>query len=748
MHSLHFAGLLGRDVNNIRYRETLFGAEDMLREGQFITNAIIYEDVVLFATYCGPSITSLRTVERRIDPVADSMDTSEYRGDRTLRFLHDFNVSVTALAMCRILANQYVIVAVDHGQNQITLHFVTSTINGQVEQRSFDVPNVYNGAEVPLQRIVSLVIASTSSGVIGLLCGTQNGLVIALFLLISDDTITAQSAHCALFGNTAAILTQDDISRSRVFVVCDAKVYSISMRSFHSKKSIPSSTQETNRIWITEIHTPDLLQPTVTAIARLGPTLSAGTEGGLLLISDENILLVGLNHQAKVIPRYLSIPGTPSRIIYSERLGVFIVGACVAGKSTLLFIDPDNGKDLSRPVIDKMGLDLPYISGLGNSNELILELFEWYFIKEDKAWHFIIVGTDGGSLLLVSTARTEEEIEEPTAVEDSINPPTAVHVRCWKKYRVKTKGPLCSAVGCNDGIVYSAGNKLYYEGLDTQQKKFVTIATHRLPSRVISLSVDGGTLYALTLEHSMRMLKLPTKENPSFEVTHGDWRNRSGLHNLIGKSTNTENRIHLLSDKLHNVAGIWPSKESVPESLQPIFETQLPYSILRFRSGYTTPVWNSRWAGPERAEELGIVDITGKHAEVLGIALDGSICSFSVLDERAWLFLRFLYNRALKSPRICEFTHDEISLNQYTVKEPNQTMHIDGDILRRVLETRAMEELVDVDEIENERPEEASLSLVDLLHDLHGNSLERGLPWHDYIMRAYADLEYYLRPVM
>ncbi len=109
---------------------------------------------------------------------------------------------------------------------------------------------------------------------------------------------------------------------------------------------------------------------------------------------------------------------------------------------------------------------------------------------------------------------------------------------------------------------------------------------------------------------------------------------------------------------------------------------------------------------------------------------------------------------AIRSPKNCEFTYKDDSVPLEAAMEPIIMMHINGDILRRCLEERRLEELLGYTEVGLQILQGSLLQsrFIELLHQLHRDKLEKRAPSHAatrfYIDQAYADLEFFLRPVM
>ena len=288
------------------------------------------------------------------------------------------------------------------------------------------------------------------------------------------------------------------------------------------------------------------------------------------------------------------------------------------------------------------------------------------------------------------------------------------------------------------------------------EKRFKRVAEYTLPSPAINLLCKKGIIYALTAFHSLEILRLEV-EGPDDEASadgsgfkivrsHGDQYTRNTLHHRI-ISQAAENPIDLVSDKACSIVGLWATHNTRIDTLETIFEAQLPCSILRFGASRSRPTWDpTNASSDERVGSADIVPNSATYPETLGLSIDGSIFNFTILDFAAWKFLRFLINLAKQSSKVCEFTYNQGTIDLEPTPEPKTMMHVDGDILRRCLDDGNLKELLCVGQ-EAER-EAIRVAFIELLQGLHRGRLEKDAAFDVYVERAYKDLEFFLRPVL
>lgn len=751
IHGLHKRHI--QEIDNLlraSSQDGVYDEDNVAGHNTEISSAVIYEGFVLFAILLGGK-TFLQVQEPTMTDVPSVLSGEEFSEPEVrtnTRSIGNFSERVTSLAICLLKQEPYAIVAEWTGD---ATRLTFQPLNGTHPRHSI-VPPTFSDNHHILEEYVSITASSNSPGSLLLLCGTRNGIVV--MLQIDEDTLEVTNSKSDRIGATSAIIKRDQYSETKelFFINSDSKLYAFTTLDTETSAShtdIPMRERTINRVWLTDVTNPSRQQPKINSVARLPINTSADLYNGILLVDGSQLLIAGLNTQEKPVPRHIPIRGTPSRLLYSRSLDALIVGAIVNGKSTILFIDPETGSDISRPFDKNKNLVLPWVAGLGNQNERIFRLLEWSYVKDGKTWYFIIVCTSTGRFIMISTEKEDPiqsnpeantEYEQGTAVSK-----TRPKIRYWTRYKWKCENPIYSAVGFADGIFYCSGKTLHCEILDLAEKKFKPLAQYELPSTAINLTYEDGKIYALTATHSLEILELvdlgPRGGNLSkFVRTHGDQVTRPSLHNrIIGRSS--EHPLQLISDRECSVVGLWATYNTRADTLDEVFEAELPYSILRFRAGNCRPVWDPSWASNQGSENAP------DYPEILGLSMDGSLCHFTVLDFAAWKFLRFIVNRASQSPRICEFTHSEQDISRLDpVPEPKLMMHVDGDILRRCLEHRCLEDLLQVQN--NEEEGKIQTKFRELLEAAHPGELGKKDSLRALIERAYKDLQFLLRPVL
>ena len=529
-----------------------------LGSGGKIDLAVIHENIILFTTRIGHA-SYLQILELKSTDAIYS-DTSVLAGIEGVRNLGRCSPEATCLDVCLIAQNLCAVIAEYCGDS---VRLIFQPLNG-TDSHILDVPTTCGGNYLRLEAFVSVTVVSDSPGHLVLVCGTRNGILVTLE--IDENSIQIVQSYYDRIGATPAIVKRDEYSGPRdiVFVNCDSKIYALIMPLATDRPSprIPR-TRKIFQIFLTDALNPALRQPAINSISRLRSNLSGGTDGGLLLVSGSQILLAGLSTQPKAVPQYIPIRGTPSRLLYSHHLGCLIVAASVNGRSTLLFIDPDTGENISSPLDKKNGNSVDFVSGLGNFNERVFRLLEWSYVKGGKEWRFIIVCTSTGRLLIISTQNGDMTPGRAHISEQQ----SGNRIRYWTLHRFKCGKPVFSVTGSDEGLFDCSGNMLYCETLDIAEKRFKRVAEYTLPSPALNLVCRDRRIYALTSTHSLEILKIEIPDTgmdealsnvPGVKIirTHGDEISRNCLHHRI-ISQSSESPIDLVSDKSCSVVGLW-----------------------------------------------------------------------------------------------------------------------------------------------------------------------------------------------
>lgn len=579
-----------------------------------------------------------------------------------------------------------------------------------------------------VEALTSIATLDEAAGLSIIVAGTRSGEVITLTLGNQDSETYL---HTEKFGVTAATVTRAD--STSILICCNSTL--LHMTNYDRKRKLFKTKHS---VLAVDANDPSKSSGPVTSVTVLDESLSGnGDSLSLLLTSDTHILFAELQSEARAIPRHLPVGGTPLKIIYSHALDCLIVAVKVDGLPTLKFLDPDTGKDLSKPS-KKDGQVVDFISGLGNQGDRIHGLAEWEYKKENNTWRFILVSTHEGRLLVISAER-----EEPQGPDRGM-------IRYWTRYKKKDYDrPIYSVLGHAEGLLFCAGTTIYWEILDDADKKLKPMKQYELSSPATSLRVVNGKILALTTKDSLEIIDFGTDPaSAQMQISHSDPVSRRALHMIetAGDVEGTpESAVVLLCDIYCGIAGLWVPWQQPNRDCDVLFEADLPASIRKFRRGRTAP----GWLQAQRRPQFGLIPSTVDGAEVFGMGIDGSLQHFSLLNMEIWRLLRFIQNIACESPLFSLYQHNSGADDDFD-PEPRATrdleMHVNGDLLARISAKHALEQLL-------VKPSYISryIELIDEIDDGRWTADfegETGDMKEQYLALGYDILEYFLAPVL
>ena len=334
-----------------------------------------------------------------------------------------------------------------------------------------------------------------------------------------------------------------------------------------------------------------------------------------------------------------------------------------------MLLDPDENDESieSKSPIDitKDNVLLPErTTGIvGASGMKILGLMEWNPIVTNKAFHLLVANAlrarrddrrDTGSILIFAVTKNE-----------------SIGVGMMLKETVKCDAPVYSVASYGtSSLVYTSGNTLNLitlNAIDGALRWSPAITYNDLASPGVTLSVEGPHFYVGTARHSIIVFKLEENEfRPRF--TDGSSRN------ILSHTVLPAKAIVLAGDKSNTVAGLWqPSRPPVNNSLRTLFEAVLPSSLKKICQGPGGAPWFRHGASNSQI--------------FVGSAIDGSFYQLELIDKAKWQLLRFLQDLSERNKKINPTRSGERHKRHIELSKPETyDMHVDGDILMRMLE--------------------------------------------------------------
>ena len=566
------------------------------------------------------------------------------------------------------------------------------------------------------------------------------------------------------FGHTSVTVLKDTTT-DRVIISCENTTCTLEY-----PPNVDKAPATVLNVWITDSSAPSLQQGKISAITQVVDSWLPGgdpgfTAGSFLCIDEDRIQTISLDTQPNMVPRRLALGGSPVRVIYSKRLDKLIVlhnrfeilraarktegRPNVPGKRALRpmisfldsSVDPVTGLDPDAVNIDN-GENPDGIQALMlaecKPEEKFLGMTEWLPKVGGNEYHMLVINTKltrarkpVGRLLFFAITKAKGN-----------QPP-----KLTMKKRIDTDEPVYSVATYPDmSLVYCCGNDLYMQTLGVVEpprvvwQKPIKIAM-RSPGRHIT--VKEPYIYVSSSRESLSVYRYDADR---LIYQFGDQNARCGLHHLQLASQS----LILASDMAGTVVGLWqPPERRIDNAMITVFEAGLPGSITRLRR-ISRPVWSRDGHELYGTNLDKLCNPSGPEDEtILGSSADGSLTQMSILTGSQWRLLRFIQNMAERNPLICPFHPGNPHKRQL---EPSAArphyMHINGDILERVLDRGGESLLNDMLNVEpdleshtdygskEDRRERFEELVKEVLKDGEGGGvLERVVLWLRYLLR-------------
>ncbi|KAM3473785.1 hypothetical protein MY5147_004592 [Beauveria neobassiana] len=527
-------------------------------------------------------------------------------------------------------------------------------------------------------------------------------------------------------------------SGQTAFASCDGSLVMLSDYSARKGCFVTKSA-----VIATDLNDMAMPSPPVHSICSLDENLSEHDgHMSLLMLAGSRILMTDIWPQTGLVPRSMTLDGSPSRVIYSKTWKCLIVALIRNDRPTLEFLDPETGAIISDPS-DKEMNSSNFISGLGHEGDRIYGLHEWLYVKDGRTFSFILVTTHLGRLLIVSLKQAEVMTEDGPVRR----------LKYWTRYKKGLSGPVSAITGDADGLIFCVDRTLHWEVLDLVDKKLKPMKEYLLDSPAVQLKIVDGKIHALTYSNSLEVIDHRTGSGSAMSLLHTDQVARRTVHMLdIGSNVDGSEAgpVTLLADYKNGFAGVWVPKSENNLELRAVFEGLLPSSVRRFVKCWSRPLW----VAANRGVRYGAVRSSDDGAEMLGVGLDGALYQFTLIEVELWRLLCLIQTLAHRSPLLYPLYNPAISGDpgdDEAELEPQlhpRLMHIDGDILEKCTEGRILEKIVgDGDGLD---------LFCEYLDGIEGgictssfrDSMEEELRYNKYFEVAYEILEYLLAPVV
>lgn len=517
-----------------------------------------------------------------------------------------------------------------------------------------------------------------------------------------------------------------------VFVCCDDVLLLLS--DFDGRH--PGRFRTKQRIIANDVQIPSAASPPIHFATSMTHGFGHSDHVSVLLLSGDQILVAEMSRRPHCVPRSHKAGGTPMKVLFSHQLRCLVVAVRPpAGGTVLAFIDVDTGEDIGEAVHNNS--PVTYLRGLNEDTGRVQSMAEWFYQTEGRTFHFLVLTTVDGRLHI---------IKADPSTETGPGGERRRRIQYSTRYKIRDSEPIHSFVGHGPNLFFCAGNTLQWHALDPLDKRIKAVKNIKLPSEATALRYRNGRIQALTRVHSLVLVdpRLDDEES-EMTLTHSDSSNRRPTHSIDMGSNDGEGSswpISLICEQTHEMTGVWVPTSEAQGEFRDIFLGKLPSAIRRLERGHVRP----QWQASDRTRRYGHISSTVDGAEVLGMALDGTVYHFALVDMEAWLVLEVLQNMCLESRRTCPFASRKPASKRMEGSEIAPTRrHIDGDILQRCLSQPGLLDALLAED------EGAALALREALDGLEAgrwtSSFQESESLEGYVRLAHDVLEYYLAPV-
>ncbi|KAL8807738.1 MAG: hypothetical protein Q9182_000549 [Xanthomendoza sp. 2 TL-2023] len=492
-------------------------------------------------------------------------------------------------------------------------------------------------------------------------------------------------------GTTDVQVTTDATRNSRAFVVCEQTLYTLEYLRGASRTNLGV----VNKVWLTDPNSSSFQQGSLTCFTQANTSIPQGysqfAAGSLFYLAGSSLVLADISSSpmTEMVPRRLPLVGTPTTILYSERLNSLVVlyttvAIDTTGRSAakrdrperralhpaVAIIKPET--ELLRPKQD--GKDILNVLDATEVllGENFLGLMEWFPTDGFKKYHLIVVHTQ------VEQSRSQDARSRLLFFKPIVKDVGEISLK--PKIRLEHGAEIKAVASYGDSsLIYGCGDDIVLRMLDmNSKKKFKPMVKLTLRSPAIHISVDGTDIHVSTESHGHHVISV---EDNRLIPKWADRTSRTGAHHLVIPHTS----LVMVVDLECRVSGLWqPTKPQLDRTAPLLFEAVLPRSITRL-CRITRPYWQNKHSK--------LIQVEG----IIGTCEDGTIYQLSVLNEVSWRLLAFIQDMAMREPKICPYPSPrghKPRIEALSVKERN--LHIDGDILIRFLECEGKRLLSDM----------------------------------------------------
>ncbi|KAI5197512.1 hypothetical protein E4T39_07267 [Aureobasidium subglaciale] len=479
------------------------------------------------------------------------------------------------------------------------------------------------GKQTLLEQPVGLVV----------LCGLRGGSIYALDLQANlDATLQINSQQHYSLGLTSVRLKPGK-TYSSAFATCGDGLFSVGLKGTRANSLSISDVYLTDKERVFQ-------QGAIAALSLIPYAETSALSEALLVFSNDTCYVTAISGRRSVVPRNIEARGSPHTLIECKQSNCFVSAASYGW--------------LRSPTTRAVRDVVQFSSGNWSCTYEMDIGFKIYAMAEWSVKRHVIIVVAAGRL-----SRPEEDVasrpdngrlyllQSPTVGESD-------HVAVLLKPLLFDSPVTAVATYGETGVVACSGTKVYFLEYDMQAPKLKEICNFVMHSPGIRVTTSPPHIHVTTeLDSTLTLQLVASPNDPSsrrlHNVARGDGARLSASHTTINVThdddvTSSFNLTSTLTCELVGLKIPDPNRPPAIAAHDTLFTAKLNRSVMRVVEANIRPPWK-----PVKAK--GVLK-----DDLVGLATDGTIYGFAVLDERTTNRLRWVQRLCQRNADICPFT--------------------------------------------------------------------------------------------
>ncbi|KAF4551919.1 Hypothetical protein D9617_11g007650 [Elsinoe fawcettii] len=488
-----------------------------------------------------------------------------------------------------------------------------------------------------------------------LICAMRDGTVSIVSIATHHDGPVIERREVLTLGLTPVTVVPYQSSaiednRSAI-AICGSRTYLLSPEEDHPDRKFSAKP-----IWVTDKDELDFQVNSITAVTQIEHDLyleDMNVKGCLAILAGPALLIASVDEASGMaVPRSIRTKTSPTRVLYSRRLGHFALGgtqhhADTGEAEASIEFTRSNRKTIIKTEDgthgDSATLTIP--------GEKLYCMTEWIHENKDgKRFAFLLVGTGLSSSSATSTSLGRVHLLQPKLSQGTIS---SLSLATTTKFDQPVRA--IALYGLN-GYIASHGPTISYYTYSSLNKKWVLVAGYRLHSPAQHISTTPPFIHLTTSSDSFMTLQLlgPGAEADDSNLSPSAFKLRLfatdqsasiGQHHLTFPSPffNDEHTLAIMSTKTAGLKGLMiptsttsrAEDERRNHTALPLFSASLPQSIVRLVKHNIS------------------LDPTQQQNSIIGLTTMGALIGIKLLAPDEWALLRYVQLLCERSAKVC-----------------------------------------------------------------------------------------------